>query len=103
MSHTLQLVSHDTGSLTVVKVTIIDYAVGGEPFALTEFHGGANPLDVIVFQIVAPAQNSLGKFLWPLLSAGKVLLVQQNASNVLGEIPATVGLNAVISAIVHWT
>ncbi len=100
MSHTLVLDSKlNAFPLRLVKVTIVDYAVGGETITPSEIDNSAT-IDGVILGSVPPTQNSLGVPLFPILSGGKVMLFRF-VSGVPTEITATTALNAVVTALVH--
>lgn len=98
MSHTLASNPIlNTFPLLPVKLTIIDYATGGEVVTPDEL--GVTTISGVIFGTVPAGQNSLGGPLFPLLNAGKVMLFRFTSGSPV-EIAATVGLNASITALV---
>ena len=98
MSHTFSKLNVE--QFVPASLTIIDYTSGGEAVTLNEL--GAAGIDGAIFGQVPPAQNSLGVPLFPILNAGKVVLIRF-VGGVPTEIPTTVGLNALVFALVHST
>lgn len=96
MSHTLTGNAPDM--LLFRRLTIIDYATGGEAVSASEVVGSAI-IDGVIFGTVPAGQNSLGVPLFPLLGGGKVMLFRFTAGAPV-EIAPTVGLNAAIPCIV---
>lgn len=94
MSHTIDPVSGS--NLRFVQPTIVDYVTGGESFTAAEFQV-EQILGVLLGEVPAN-QNSLGVPLFPLLNAGKVQLFRFVGGAPV-QIPSTVGLNAVVPAI----
>lgn len=96
MSHT---VSPPNGNLfEFAMLTIVNYTAGGEPVSASDV--GVNGVDGVFMSPVGTTNNSLGSILFPLLSAGKILLFRFVAGAPV-EIPTTVALNALIPVIVH--
>lgn len=97
MSHTILTKAPDF--LQFVKLTIVDYIVGGELVTPSEIMFGATSVDGVFFAMVPAANNSLGVPLFPVIINGKVVL-ERFIAGVPTEISATIGLNAVIPALV---
>lgn len=99
MSH---VVTRQDGFPTIapVQLTIQDYALGGE--AVTAAELGCVGVAGVILATVPPGQNSLAVPLFPILSGGKIMLFRFTAGAPV-EIAATVGLNAVITAILFVT
>lgn len=100
MSHTLTLdATLNAFPLRLVRVTIVNYVVGGETVTPSEIDN-ASTIDGVILGNVPPGQNSLGVPLFPILNAGKIMLFRF-VSGVPTEIAATTALNAVVTALVH--
>jgi hypothetical protein len=93
MSHTIADVSGS--NIRFVKVTVVNYATGGEAFTAVEFH--QEQVLGFIFGQVPASQNSLSTALFPIFDAGKLRLFQF-VSGAPQEIPPTAGLNAVVVA-----
>lgn len=99
MSHSNTQLGGNT-AIFPARLTIIDYALGGETVLPSEIHPNATGVDAVWFATIPASQNSLGVPLFPLLNAGKVMLFRFTSGSPV-EIAATTGLNATVSALVH--
>lgn len=99
MSHTIN--NSNPQHTAYVRVTIVDYATGGEAVSTSEIlPGDLSTVDSVMFGTVPPGQNSLNAPLFPILIAGKIALFRF-VSGAPVEIPPTTGLNAVVPCLVH--
>lgn len=94
MSHILQ---NRNTTFAAVLFTIVNYSTGGESVLPQEF--GVPSLSGVIFGNVLPSGNSLGIELFPVAIGGKVQLREFSGGS-FTEIPPTVGLNAVVVAII---
>lgn len=101
MSHTLTQLNEN--QVQYVKLVIQNYATGGEAVAISELGtDGALGVDGVMLATVPAGQNSLAVPLFPVLSAGKIVLFQF-VGGTPTEIPPTTALNANVFGIVHVT
>lgn len=101
MSHTIN--NSNPQHTAYVRVTIVNYAAGGEAVPTSEvLPGDLSTIDSVMFGTVPPGQNSLNTPLFPVLIAGKIALFQFVGGSPV-EIPPTTNLNAVVPCLVHLT
>lgn len=96
MSHSVQSIERGM-EILLVSATIVNYVAGGEQLTALEISAG--PIRSVLFGTVPAAQNSLGVPLFPLLVGGKITLFRFVSGSPV-EIPPTVALNAVVTALV---
>lgn len=99
MSHTISKRASFI-EIAPVQLTVVDYVVGGE--AVTPAELGCVGVNGVILGQVPPAQNSLAVPLFPILSAGKIMLFRF-VGGLPVEIPATTALNAVLTGILFVT
>ena len=97
MSHTLQIFG--PAFLLPCSLTIINYAVGGELVSPSEV-ASPSGVNMVLLGTCPPTQNSLGVPLFPVLSAGKIMLFRFTSGSPV-EIGATTSLNAVIPVMIQ--